>query len=86
MPTIGPLVQSGHRDGACRVSHGLRPVNCAYNAPVFLVVPFIGATALFDKVSEDIQDRGIARSRLLQGPSLGDVGNPAILLVRSTFW
>ena len=41
---------------------------------------------LFDKVSEDIQDRGIAWSHLLQGPSLGDVGNPAILLVRSAFW
>ena len=26
----------------------------------FLIVPFIGAIALFDKVSEDIQDRGIA--------------------------
>ena len=57
------------------------------NAPVFLrLFRLIRATALFDKVSEDIQDRGIAWSHLLQGPSLGDVGNPAILLVRSAFW
>ena len=60
MPTIGLAVQLGHRDRACRVLHGLRRVNRAYNAPVSSVAPFIGAAALFDKVSEDIQDRGIA--------------------------